>query len=99
VDKQLPSDALAAARQARCSEEIAFRYREPIVAWQDEDLVFPENISFAYFAIYNLFNKYAQQAVIDDWLIVNQALSSEDESDAWDALLKSAIQAVRIMVR
>jgi hypothetical protein len=92
VDKQLPVDAFEAAKQGVDSENIKNRYVEPIVAMEDDDLVFPDNIQFAYYALYNLFNKYAQGETVDDWLIVNKALSSEDDSKKWDALLTHAIQ-------
>ena len=52
------------------------KYREPICALQDDDWVLPEEASYAYYAIYNFFQKYALGKPIDDWLIVNQALSS-----------------------
>jgi len=95
VDKQLPFDSLMSAKQGLDSQNITQRYREPIVAMQDEDLTFPENITFAYYAIYNLFKKYAGNEVVDDWLIVNQALSSEDDSEARNILLTSAIQMTK----
>ncbi len=94
VDIQLPADALEAARQGRDLANIAARYQEPIVAMQDDDLTFPEPIEFAYYAIYNLFGKYALAQDIDDWLIVNQALSPTEESDQWHSLLDGAIQQI-----
>jgi hypothetical protein len=94
VDKQLPFDAVEAVKQGSDSKNVATRYREPIVAMQDEDLVFPESITFAYYAIYNLFKKYVQQGVIDDWLIINQALASETDAKLWSVLLKKAIQSL-----
>ena len=92
VDKQLPFDSFDVAKKGLDSRNVVERYREPIVALQDEDLEFPENITFAYYAIYNLFKKYVKREVIDDWLIVNQALSTEDDSDIWNILLSNAIQ-------
>ncbi len=92
VDKHLPADALGSARQGTDSGHLGKRYEEPITAMQDDDLIFPENIEFAYYAIYNLFRKYALGKDIDDWLIVNQALSSEEDSEKWDTLVSSAIQ-------
>jgi hypothetical protein len=94
VDKQLPLDAFEAAMQGLDSLNISERYQEPIAALQDNDLVFPENISFAYYAIYNLFKKYGKKEIVDDWLIVNQALSAEDNSEAWELLLSEVIQKV-----
>jgi hypothetical protein len=74
---------------------VAERYQEPIAALQDDDLTFPENITYAYYAIYNLFKKYAKIEVVDDWLIVNQSLSTEDDSEAWATLFNDAIQRVK----
>jgi hypothetical protein len=91
VDQELPFDALTAARRGFDAGNVANRYEEPITALEEDDLAFPEAITFAYYAIYNLFNKYVQKDVIDDWLIVNQALSAEDDDALWDALLKNAI--------
>jgi len=56
----------------------ALRYKEPIISIQDNDLSFPKNIEYGYYSIYNLFQKYTQAKNVDDWLIVNQALSIED---------------------
>ena len=95
VDKQLPSDSLSSAKQGFDSLNVTKRYQEPITAMQDDELVFPENISFAYYAIYNLFQKYAENKTVDDWLIVNQALSSESNSEMWNSLLNNAIQEAR----
>ena len=96
VDKLLPFDALASARQGSDSGSVAKRYLELVTAMQDDDLSFPENINFAYYAIYNLFNKYAQEQAVDDWLIVNQALSSELDRAAWDVLLSAAIYRAKL---
>jgi hypothetical protein len=76
LDPFLPQEAFQAASRGERSEEIAKRYREPITALQDDDLEFPEHITFAYFAIYNLFRKYSLAEPVEDWLIVNQALSA-----------------------
>jgi hypothetical protein len=95
VDQQLPSDSFSSAWQGFDSLNVAKRYQEPIAAMQDDDLVFPENICFAYNAIYNLFQKYAENKTIDDWLIVIQALSSENKSERWNSLLNNAIQDAR----
>ena len=95
VDKQLPFDSFISAKQGSDSQNIAKRYREPIVAMQDEDLIFPENVTFAYYAIYNLFKKYTGKEFVDDWLIVNQALASEDNGEVWNALFKRTIQMLK----
>lgn len=62
---------------------------------QDDDLTFPDPIEFAYYALYNLFSRYTQQEPIDDWLIVNQALSSEEDESQWQLLLAAAIQKAK----
>jgi len=95
VDKQLVTDALESARQGADFDHIEARYREPIVSMHDDDLEFPENIEFAYYAIYNLFRKYTLGEDVDDWLIVNQALSSEQDNEKWRSLLSNAIQRAR----
>lgn len=96
VDVNLPSEALSAVRNGYPSaDDISARYQEPIVALQDEDLSLPEHITYAYYAIYNLFKKYAQGEAIDDWLIVNQALSAEINSDQWKPLLEAALHQAR----
>jgi hypothetical protein len=94
VDVNLPREAFDAAQTGRDSEEVTLRYREPIVSMQDDDLVFPENIEFAYYAIYNLFCKYVLHKEFDDWIIVNQALSSEEDSSLCFDLLKDAVRKV-----
>src|SRR3954451_21092389 len=78
VDKNLPADALECVRIGRDNGNVRERYMEPITAIGDEDFKLPDPIEFAYFAIYNLFEKYVMQKPVDDWLIVNQAISSEE---------------------
>ncbi|MEM9089445.1 MAG: hypothetical protein AAGC93_11955 [Cyanobacteria bacterium P01_F01_bin.53] len=92
VDTQLPADAFQSAREGRDIKNVAKRYQEPIVAIQDDDLIFPDPTTFAYYALYNLFNKYAKHKSVDDWLIVNQALSSEQNESQWQPLLDDAIK-------
>jgi len=94
VDQQLPVDALESAKRSVDVGQVGKRYREPITALQDDDLVFPQNITFAYYALYNLFKKYGQGESVDDWLIVNQAISSEEDDPAWEVLLTNAIRTV-----
>ena len=72
-------------------DDVERRYAEPITALQDEDFVLPDHIAYSYYAIYNLFRKYALRMDIDSWLIVNQALSSEIDANKWHELLASAI--------
>lgn len=91
VDQALPGDAFKAAQEGRDSEKIKERYAEPIAAMQDDDLKFPDNVKFAYYSIYNLFCKYVSGCGIDDWLIVNQAISSETDQAIWASLLSQAI--------
>jgi hypothetical protein len=91
VDKSLPKEAFEAAIIGKDTANIDWRYAEPINAMQDEDLEFPDNIKFAYYAIYNFFNKYGVKHTIDDWLICNQAISAETV-DEWQLdLLDTAI--------
>jgi hypothetical protein len=76
VEVDLPDDALASATEGKDINSVAERYREPICALQDEDWPLSDDMQFAYYTIYNVFQKYALAKEIDDWLIVNQALSS-----------------------
>jgi hypothetical protein len=57
VDQQLPAEALASARQGDDRTNVAQRYLEPIAALQADDPAFPGAVTFAYYAIYNLFRK------------------------------------------
>lgn len=91
VDKSLPKDAFEAVVRGHDEKKIDWRYAEPISAMQDDDLEFPDHIEFAYYAIYNIFNKYILQQNIDDWLICNQALSAETDLDSAQAILSDAI--------
>jgi hypothetical protein len=96
VDIRLPDDAFCSARRGRDLANVELRYREPIVALQDDDLEFPGTIRFAYYSLYNLFTKYALGEAIDDWLIVNQALSAEIREDEWSRLLTDAMRLATI---
>lgn len=91
VDAALPADALAAVRSGEGVAAVAERYAEPMAALQDGDLSFPEPIAYAYYAVYNLFRRYALHEDLDDWLLVNQAGSSEADEGKWDAALTRAI--------
>ncbi|MFD6463814.1 hypothetical protein [Streptomyces roseolus] len=82
VDTELPADALRSACAGVDLADTADRYLEPITALQDDDLSFPDTVEFAYYAIYNCFRKHALGDDISDWLIVNQALSVHDLSEA-----------------
>ena len=91
VDKCLPKDAFEAVVRGHDEKKVDWRYAEPISAMQDDYLEFPDHIEFAYYAIYNLFNKYILCLNIDDWLICNQALSGENNLEIVDSLLTDAI--------
>jgi len=91
VDIGLPADALRSARAGVDLANVESRYSEPIVAMQDDDLTFPEPVKFAYYAIYNCFRNHACGEDIDPWLIVNQALSSDDNKDSWVPRLTDAM--------
>jgi len=92
VDTSLPEHALAAVRSGVGIADVDARYGEPIAAMQDKDLYFPDAVEFAYYAIYNFFRKYGLKQEVDDWLIVNQAGSSEENEKKWAGVLKKAIQ-------
>lgn len=94
VDSTLPQDAFRAAQCGQDTAKVAQRYLEPIAALQDGDLQFAKSIEFTYYAIYNLFLKYACREDIDDWLIVNQALASEPDEAQWKSLLQKVIDGV-----
>jgi hypothetical protein len=96
VDAALPKDAFECAKQGRDVANVGKRYREPIVALQDDDLQFPDGIEFAYYSVYNLFRKYTGLEDVDDWLIVNQALSSEIDDTRWAPLLTAAIRQANV---
>jgi hypothetical protein len=96
VDQDLPADAFESAQLGADLKAVRQRYREPIAALQDDDLEFPPHIEFAYYAIYNLFRKYAQLEEVDDWLIVNQALSAESDGAKQTALLAAALTQIEI---
>ena len=91
VDAGLPEDAVRAVRSGEGVDAVNRRYGEPSTALQDSDLSFPEPVEFAYYAILNYFRKYALQRDVDDWVIVNQAVSSLDERK-WEDTLRSAIE-------
>ena len=95
VDTELPIDAFHSAREGRDIRNVAHRYQEPITALLDDDLTFPDSVSFAYYSLYNLFSKYAAQKTVDDWLIVTQSLSSEQDASRWWPLFESAIRTAK----
>ncbi|GEM30629.1 hypothetical protein NN3_16360 [Nocardia neocaledoniensis NBRC 108232] len=81
VDVELPADALRAARAGVDLTDVDRRYLEPIAALQDDDLTFPDSVELGYYAIYNCFRKYVSGDDIQDWLIVNQALSVHPDGE------------------
>lgn len=94
LDTTLPADALASVVAGNHSADVSTRYNEPIAALQDDDLWLPDHIEFAYYALYNLHCKYVEGRPIDDWLIVNQALSAESDPTRWRPLLIAAMSLV-----
>ena len=95
VDPKLPSNAFESAQKGENLFNAEYRFAEPITALHYEDLEFPSHIEFAFYSIYNLFQKYVSKRKIDDWLIVNQALSAETDREKWTELLKNAIEKYR----
>ena len=95
VDPKLPSNAFESAQKGENLFNAEYRFAEPITALHYEDLEFPGHIEFAFYSIYNLFQKYVSKRKIDDWLIVNQALSAETDREKWTELLKNAIEKYR----
>lgn len=79
IDLNLPSDAMTCVRDKTDPSQISERYLEPITALHDDDWSLPDDPQYAFYTIYNTFQKYALGKEIDDWLIVNQALSSLGE--------------------
>ena len=91
----LPRDAIKSVKEGINILNNKLLYSEPIAAMQDEDLKFPESIMFAYYSIYNLFRKYICNDNIDDWLIVNQALSSENNLERAEEILTDALNQIK----
>lgn len=92
VDSALPRDALASVEAGVNQTDVAHRYLEPMTALQDDDLKLPNHLELAYYAIYNLYRSAVEGAAIDDWLIVNQAPSAEEDPALWRTLLADALQ-------
>ena len=91
----LPRDAIKSVKMGVNILNNEHNYSEPIAAMQDEDLKFPEAIMFAYYSIYNLFRKYICNDDIDDWLIVNQALSAEDNVSKSEEIFAKTINQLK----
>ncbi|MDP2875745.1 MAG: hypothetical protein Q8O00_06135 [Holophaga sp.] len=91
LDIDLPKDALASVRAGHDIANVEMRYVEPIVAMQDCDLELPDSIEMAYYSIHNCFKLHILGATVDDWIIVNQALSALGDDDTI-ANLQEAVQ-------
>lgn len=90
LDTGLPREALAAIQDGCDPAGIEGRYLEPIIALRDKDLVLPDAVEYAYYAIYNGFRLHGQRQDIDAWLIVNQALASLERGQV-AAVLQDAV--------
>jgi hypothetical protein len=93
VDTDLPREALAAVRAGADTKGVRERYREPIVALQDEDIEMPEQAEFAYYAIYNAYRRYIQRDPIEEKLLLSQALSSLPP-EQFESIFREALQRV-----
>lgn len=89
--EDLPNNALQAIMNNAPSKEISELYLEPIAALQEMDWEPPEYIEYAYYSIYNAYRKYCEGSDIDDWLIINQSLSSEPKKENWGAIFKKVL--------
>ncbi|GEP41583.1 hypothetical protein [Brevifollis gellanilyticus] len=96
VDVSLPAAALRCVIEGKDVEKVKSRYGEPIAAMQDEGLVFPDEVTFAYYAIYNLFGRHVLGRAIDDWLIANQALSAQGTQANFRVMLGAAFAAAGV---
>lgn len=92
VDLALPEAALRSVVSGKDVENVADRYQEPITALEDDDLEFPDEVKYAYYAIYNFFNRYVGSRMDNDWVIVNQALSAYGKSADYVAILESSMK-------
>lgn len=92
IDPDLPKRALDSLKSETNSLEVAKDYLEPICALQDDDWIFNDDAQMAYYAIYNTYRKYIEGEEIDDWVIVNQALSSLGEGADIFTPLKEAVE-------
>ena len=94
VDKKLPHNALAAVVNASNENHIEHLYREPICALQDMDWELPWHIKQAYYAIYNLFQKYCLQSEIDEEIIIYQSIGLEQSDVGFDVRLADFLSEV-----
>lgn len=94
VDNSLLEDALKSVKCNVDSSDVESRFEEPIAAIDDDDLILPEHIRSSFLALYNLFEKYALSHSVDDSVILNFAVSSEENEDLWDDLFLNSIKAI-----
>lgn len=92
IDPTIPIDALESVRDGADVKSVAQRYLEPITALKDGDVELPAEIECAYYAIYNLYRKAIGDEEIDQWLVVNQAITAlGNDTDATE-ILEAAIE-------
>lgn len=91
LEVTLLQQALADGETGADRHGIAERLQGLIDALETEQMILPQPVTFACYAIYNYFRKYGAGEVVDDWLIANQAISSETDETAWVPLLLNAI--------
>lgn len=92
VDRKLPLRAFKAVLEDSPNWKIGSDYSEPIVALQDFDWEPPRHIEYAFFSVFNLYKKYCEKESIDDWLIFNQAISSEVDDSRWDFIGRAVLR-------
>jgi hypothetical protein len=97
VDINLLKDAFDSVVKKEDKLNVKERFREPIVAMQDDDLKFSEEIEYAYYSIYNLYSKYVSNEIIDDWLIVNQAYSINNKTDNIKEKLEGLLKDAKLL--
>ncbi len=95
VEVDLPRDALEAVRTGVDARDVWRRIGEPLAALQDGDLELAGHLELAWYSVYNLYVRSLRGRDVDDWLIVNQALSANPDPASWVPTLRAAIDAVR----
>lgn len=93
LEIDLPREALQELVDSELHANVQARYGEPIVALQDLDMKFPDSAELAYFAIYNAHRLYRQGTLIEEKLVLNQALSclpKAEMNQAFTEALKNA---------
>ena len=91
VDKSLLNSALQAVIDNH-SDGLLDSFLEPINALEEMDWTPGQNIEYAFYSIYNLYKKYCHKEEIDNWLIINQALSSESDETKIDEMLRCIVR-------